>query len=195
MFNWRLLSIGVSITSGFNLTCLPQLTGIPAPQPLILSKTTTSAKMTRLYSGVSYNCSIITLTTEGPSVPRNTTLTTPEKGKYHTSYKCLILYTYAPPIAPSGVPEMFDADPGMRTVLFSWSPLPITQQNGRLTSYTISCSPSTPSLPQTFPHPAELPLTVIRFSPNTAYTCSMAAVNSAGSGPSKDVTFRAKEDC
>ena len=80
MFTWRPLSIGVSITSGFNLTCLPQLTGIPAPQPLILSKTTTSATMTRLYSGVSYNCSIITLTTEGPSVPRNTTLTTPEKG-------------------------------------------------------------------------------------------------------------------
>lgn len=80
MFIWRLLSIGVSITSGFNLTCLPQLTGIPAPQPLLLSKTTTSAKVTRLYSGVSYNCSIITLTTEDPSVPQNTTLTTPEKG-------------------------------------------------------------------------------------------------------------------
>ena len=79
MFTWRLLSIGVSITSGFNLTCLPQLTGIPAPQPLFLSKTTTSAKMTRLYSGVSYNCSIISLTTEGPSVPRNTTLATAEK--------------------------------------------------------------------------------------------------------------------
>ena len=80
MFTWRLLSIGVSITSGYNLTCLPQLTGIPAPQPLILSKTTTSANETGLYSGVSYNCSIITLTTEGPSVSRNTTLTTPEKG-------------------------------------------------------------------------------------------------------------------
>ena len=194
MFTWRLLSIGVSITSGFNLTCLPQLTGVPAPQPLILSKTTTSANVTGLYAGVSYICSIITLTTEGPSVPQNTTLTTPEKGSIilHTTVS---LCTYSSPIAPSGAPVMFDADPGVRAVLLSWSPLPITQQNGRLTSYAISCSPSTPSLPQTFPHPAELPVTVTRFSPNTAYTCSVAAVNSAGSGPSKDVTFRTKEDC
>ena len=90
---------------------------------------------------------------------------------------------------------MFDAVPGEREVVFSWSPPPITQQNGPLTSYTLSCSPSLPSQPLTIPPESRPSLTVTGLSPNTDYTCSVTADNSRGSGPPENLTFTTVDDC
>ena len=88
---------------------------------------------------------------------------------------------------------MFAADPGERQVVFFWSPPPVTQRNGVITSYTLSCFPSLSSPPQS---PSQSgPLTVTGFSPDTAYTCSVVATNSQGSGPPASITFTTQQDC
>ncbi|CAI8054375.1 hypothetical protein GBAR_LOCUS29678 [Geodia barretti] len=88
---------------------------------------------------------------------------------------------------------MFGAVVGDREVEFSWSPPPPTQQNGVITSYTLSCSPSPSSLPQS-PSSQSGSLTATSFSPNTLYSCSLTAENSQGSGPPAVVTFTTEED-
>ena len=80
-----------------------------------------------------------------------------------------------------------------REVTFSWSPLPVTQHCGYLTNYTLSCSPSPSSLPQS---PSQSgPLTVTGFSPDTSYSCSVVANNGLGSGPPSTTTFTTLPDC
>ena len=94
--------------------------------------------------------------------------------------------------APSAAPEMFAADAGERQVVFSWSPPPVTQRNGVITSYTLSCSPSPSSLPQSPSLSGSL--TVTGFSPDTSYSCSVVATNSKGSGPPVNITFTTQQD-
>ena len=94
---------------------------------------------------------------------------------------------------PTGVPEMFVAVAGQRQVNFSWSPPAVILRNGVITSYTLSCSPSPSSLPQS---PSQSgPLTVAGFSPDTSYSCSVVASNSVGSGPPANITFTTLQDC
>ena len=88
---------------------------------------------------------------------------------------------------------MFEAVAGQRQVVFSWSPPPVTQQNGLITSYTLSCSPSPSSLPQS-PFQSG-PLTVAGFSPDTSYSCSVVAENGLGSGPPAHTNFTTLQDC
>ena len=103
-----------------------------------------------------------------------------------------ITFTY---LAPSGAPEMIEAVPRERVVVFSLSSPPITEQNGSLTSYTLSCSPSLPSQPLTIPPESRPSLTVTGLTPNTDYTCCVTADNSRGSGPPENFTFTTMEDC
>ena len=88
---------------------------------------------------------------------------------------------------------MFEAAIGQRQLVFSWSPPPVIQRNGVITSYTISCSPSPSSLPQ-FPSQSG-PLTVTGFYPNTFYSCSVVALNRRGPGPPAITNFTTQEDC
>ena len=88
---------------------------------------------------------------------------------------------------------MFQREVGEREVTFSWSLLPVTQHRGYLTNYTLSCSPSPSSLPQS---PSQSgPLTVTGFSPDTSYSCSVVANNGLGSGPPSTTTFTTLPDC
>ena len=94
---------------------------------------------------------------------------------------------------PEGAPEMFVAVAGERQVNFSWSPPSVALRNGVITSYTLSCSPSPSSLPQS---PSQSgPLPVAGFSPDTSYSCSVLASNSVGSGPPVNITFTTLQDC
>ena len=102
------------------------------------------------------------------------------------------LHNYRTVSAPSGAPEMFSADVGERKVVFSWSAPLITQQNGVITNYTLSCSPSPSSLPQS---PSSGALTVTGLSPDTSYSCSLVASNSQGSGPPANISFTTQQDC
>ena len=52
-------------------------------------------------------------------------------------------------------------------MVFSWSPPPVTQHSGLITSYTLTCSPSLSSLPQSSSQSGLL--TVAGFSPDTSY--------------------------
>ena len=91
--------------------------------------------------------------------------------------------------APSGSPVGFTAVAGEREVVFSWSPPPVTERNGVITSYTLSCSPSPPQ------SPSSGPLTVAGFSPHTSYSCSLVASNTQGSGPPAPTSFTTLQDC
>ena len=94
---------------------------------------------------------------------------------------------------PTGAPEMFVAVAGKRQVVFSWSPPPPNQQNGVITNYTLSCSPSPSSLPQSPSQSGSLSVT--GFSPNTPYSFSLVATNSQGSGSPVAISFSTQQDC
>ena len=94
-------------------------------------------------------------------------------------------------IAPAGAPQMFKAVVGEREVTFSWSS-PVGQENGIIASYNLSCSPSLSFLPHQTPSG---PLTVTGFTPDTAYSCSVVATNSQGTGPPATITFTTQQDC
>ncbi|CAI8048273.1 Netrin receptor DCC [Geodia barretti] len=173
-FSWRQPSIGAHLTTGYNLTCVPLLSGIPSPQSLpLLAPTRSSATLSGFFSGVRYNCSISTISQRGSSLPVSLTLYTNET-------------------APSGSPKI-EVVPGEREVVFSWSPPPLTERNGVITSYTLSCSPSPSSLPHS-PTSQSGPQTVAGFSPNTHYSCSLVASNTQGSGPPANTSFTTQQD-
>ena len=94
----------------------------------------------------------------------------------------------------SGVPKEFEAEAGQRQVVFTWSPPPATQYSGRITNYTLSCSSSPSSLPQS-PSSQSGSLTVTGFSPNTPYSCSLTANNNRGTGSPTMTSFTTLEDC
>ena len=223
--SWDQPSRGAGLTTGYNLTCVPALAGIPVPNSLLLVPTLTTATVTGLYVGASYNCSVFTITDQGSSLPVILSISTTETGiplLLHLSYlpwkylqlcmsKTLIdiqsyrfltllpvgklameVFMFIILSAPSGAPEVFLADAGERLVNFSWSPLPLTQ---RVTSYTLSCSPSPSSLPHSSSLSQSGPLTVAGFSPNTHYSCSLVANNLWGSGPPATTTFTTDKDC
>ena len=80
-FSWSQPSTAAHLTTGYNLTCVPLLTGIPFPQSLpLLAPTLTSATLSGLSSGVPYNCSISTISDRGSSLPANLYITTNESG-------------------------------------------------------------------------------------------------------------------
>ena len=81
-FSWRPPSIAANLTTGYRLTCSPLLEGIPTPEDLMLGPAVTTANMTGLYSGVTYNCSIVTHSNEGSSLPRSVALATISIGMY-----------------------------------------------------------------------------------------------------------------
>ena len=79
---------------------------------------------------------------------------------------------------------------GQRQAKFSWSFPP--EHNEVITSYTLSCSPSPSSLPQTVLQSG--PHTVTGFSPETAYSCSVFATYSQGSRLVANITFVTQHD-
>ncbi|CAI7990133.1 Receptor-type tyrosine-protein phosphatase F [Geodia barretti] len=148
--------------------------GIPLPEPLVGEQRDTSATVTGLHPGINYTCVAVTFTPWQISPPQNITYSTSE-------------------IVPTGSPEAFEAVVGQRQVVFTWSPPPVTQRNGVITSYTLSCSPSPSSLPQS-PSSQSGSLTATGFSPNTLHSCSLTATNSQGSGPPSIRIFITLED-
>ena len=88
-FSWRPPTVGSSLTTGYRLTCSPLLEGIPTPEDLMLGPAATTASVTGLYSGVTYNCSIVTVSHEGSSLPRSVALATITIGTYVMFILCL----------------------------------------------------------------------------------------------------------
>ena len=93
-FSWSQPSIAENLTTGYNLTCVPLLTGIPLSQSLKLAPTATSATVAGLRSGVTYNCSIFTITDQGHSQPLTLSNSTSETGTVLNSWKLLWVKTF-----------------------------------------------------------------------------------------------------
>ena len=193
-FAWIAPNNSSEIT-GYNLICIPLLQNIPTPEKLALGPNTTTANVTTLCSGVTYDCSIISLIINKYSQPSFLNSTTVETGTNKTNK--LLLYNtgcylyFFTFLAPTDAPEMFAADAGQREVNFTWSPPSMAVCNGLITTYILSCSPS-PS-PQFPSHPG--PLTLSGFTPDTSYWCSVEASNSQGSGPPANISFTTQQDC
>ena len=106
---------------------------------------------------------------------------------------CMILwlhYAYTHTV-PLEAPEDFQATAGERRVTFFWTP-PSTATPS-VHGYTLSCSPSPATLPQSFPQSGSY--TVGGFSPDTVYNCSVAAYTSQIIGPPATSTaFTTTED-
>ena len=81
-FFWKPPTIAANLTTGYRLMCSPLLEGIPIPEGLMLGPAATTANVTGLYSGVTYNCSIVTLSHEGSSLPTTVLSTTITIGMY-----------------------------------------------------------------------------------------------------------------
>ena len=88
---------------------------------------------------------------------------------------------------------MFDTVFGERQVTFSWSPPAVTQRNGVIIHYTLSCSPSPSTLPLSVSQ--AVPVTVTGFTPDTNYICSVTAHNGLGAGPAAQEIFETQPDC
>ena len=80
-FSWSPPSVTAQLTTGYMLTCVPLLEGISTPKSTVLGPRDTTAIVTGLDSGVTYNCSIVTVSREGSSQPRTLTPSTTESGK------------------------------------------------------------------------------------------------------------------
>ena len=93
-FSWRPPSIAAKLTTGYRLTCSPLLEGIPTPEDLMLGPAATTANVTGLYSGVTYNCSIVTVSHEGSSLPTSVKFTTITIGTYVVFILCVSATSY-----------------------------------------------------------------------------------------------------
>ena len=106
------------------------------------------------------------------------------------SVKCSQFVLFSP-LAPGAPPQNFrfllmDEVPEM--VDFFWEPPPLDQQNGIITAYNITCSPTGDGQPVNFIMTDDimsdtLNATVGMFTPATQYNCAITASTSAGAGP------------
>ena len=80
-FSWNPPSVAAQLTTGYRLTCAPLLEGISAPNTLRLGPRNVRAAVAGLNPGVTYNCSIVTVSHEGSSQPQTLTTSTTESGK------------------------------------------------------------------------------------------------------------------
>ena len=79
---WEPPLLGSNLTTAFVLTCSPLLEGIPQPDPVGTSSgEELSLSVTGLYPGVPYNCSVVTVTSEGQSQPASKVQATEEIGE------------------------------------------------------------------------------------------------------------------
>ena len=196
-FSWTLTPVARQLVTTSNITCSPLLEGVPPPGPLLLESNDTSGSVTGLSPGVGYTCLITAGSRTETSTPHSITHSTLEIGTYISFSFFILVFPETKPLslftAPTGSPEGFEARAGEREIVFSWSLPPVVERNGVITNYTLTCSPSPSSLPQSPTQSGTL--TVTGFSPNTLYSCSVAADNSRGSGPPAITSFTTLEDC
>ena len=81
-FSWQTPVILNGVLTGYQLSCQPQLPGIPLPHTLTPGPTAVMAMLSSLYPGVMYNCRIVARNGVGPSDPVYISGTTLETGTY-----------------------------------------------------------------------------------------------------------------
>ena len=80
-FSWQTPTITNGVLAGYQLSCQPELQGIPSLyQNLTPGPTMNTAELPDLFSGVRYNCSIVANNSAGSSDPVYAVGTTTEAG-------------------------------------------------------------------------------------------------------------------
>ena len=82
---------------------------------------------------------------------------------------------------PSGQPQSLIFSTTSRTLTFSWSPPLLSQRNGVIISYLITCSSGGSIINST--RTSSTSLTITGLQPFTNYTCSVRAATIVGDGP------------
>lgn len=82
------------------------------------------------------------------------------------------------------MPANFSVTVDMTSFNFTWSPPDEATQNGDIISYTFTCTSANENVIQLTLKATVFELYVDLFSPATTYTCSIAASNAVGIGPS-----------
>ena len=106
----------------------------------------------------------------------------------HTYPETSLYLVYSLLTVPSGPPQQFSiVDTGATNLTFSWLPPRPVDQNGNITTYSLSCRQSmgTDSTPieQDYTGLPAGNVTLYGFRPFVQYTCSVTASNSIGEGP------------
>ena len=101
--------------------------------------------------------------------------------------------------APTGVPQRFGTGSiESRSITFSWDLPIITERNGNITSYNLTCVSTITGreafLTRVYPVSESNAYTLTGFKPATHYTCRVFAINSAGRGPEVAISRTAFED-
>lgn len=84
--------------------------------------------------------------------------------------------------APSGPPQNFTLSVENTTLILSWQPPAPEDRNGVIISYTLSCT-SDEGSSITLTLTAILGISLYELSPDTTFTCQIAASTSVGIGP------------
>ena len=96
--------------------------------------------------------------------------------------------------APSGTPQTFEVEvPGSRNLTFMWLPPIITERNGVITSYNLTCV-NTTFLTRVYQAADSNLYLLTGFKPFTHYSCRVFAINSAGRGPEANISLTTFED-
>ena len=90
--------------------------------------------------------------------------------------------------APSGPPTDFAITVNMTSLMCSWSPPDETSKNGDIISYTLTCITSNKTVIDLTLKATIFQIYVDLFSSATVYSCSIAASNLAGIGPSSTLS-------
>ena len=85
-----------------------------------------------------------------------------------------------------------------RNVTFTWLLPVLTERNGNITSYNLTCVSTTTGreafLTRVY-HVAESnSYTITRLKPDTSYTCRVFAINSVGRGPTANLSLTTQPD-
>ena len=98
--------------------------------------------------------------------------------------------------APTGSPEEFTVTQRRaRNITFSWSPPALTERNGVITGYSLSCVPVAGggnSINKQYTAAGNF--TLGGYTPATSYNCSISASNSQGAGPVAHVDVTTLDD-
>ena len=163
-FTWVAPTVTNGPLTGYQISCSPQLEGIPQSETISVDSTALTGAIAGLFHGVTYTCAVQALNEAAPSEPATVEVTTTT-------------------VAPTGSPQNFQgtSHSGGRSIFFNWDPPSATTLNGPISNYTITCTAT--GTPPVVDVVAMAPATVVGFDPVTEYNCNIFVSNPQGNGP------------
>ena len=195
-FNWLVPNVTNGDILYYSLTCVSE--GIADP-PSVTSNTT-SATISNLENGLQYCCTVTARNAVEDSMPsEQQCISTIEIGIFivvniivFKQLLYIILFT-----APTGEPQGFMTRvTDSRNVTFTWLLPVLTERNGNITNYSLTCTATGREafLPRVYPVAESNSYTLTGLKPDTSYTCQVFANNSVGRGPTANLSLTTQPD-